>query len=499
MISLKFSAKQLRLLKPAICISRNVSTIPLIINGSEIVTENVHPVYSHIHSSDKICEYSYVSELEKNVSEICAHADRGLDEWSSKSYVEKKSVFEKASQLLKARRKELVEAHMAIGGPAWFSNFNADGAIGQLEEYMAQLSQPDGVIPKSSACDLALSIRQPIGPVLSISPWNAPVLLVARSIAGPLAAGCSVVVKSSDKSPHTSYLVVKCFLDAGVPKSALQLVHSKPEDNPKLVELFISHKAIKKVNFTGSTSTGRAVATCAAKNLKPYILELGGKNYSIVESDADLVKATENILWSAWSHKGQICMSTDKTYVHESIYDKFLEMLKATAAKVVQDPDHSLPLRDAGFAKNVAELVNDAVVKGAKYAFGSETILTDSGENVPITPLIFTDVTSDMLIDSLETFGPVLSVYKYSDTNELIAKLNNDTSALKTAVWSRNIMKALLIAKKIQCSGVHINSSTIHDEPTIPHGGIRESGQGRNNSSWGIEEFSYVKSITIDE
>lgn len=479
--------------------SKSFSTIPLIINGKEIVTDNRYPVYSHKHSNDKICDFSYLNDIEKQIPEICAHADKGLEDWSSKSYAEKRSIFKKASELFTAKRDELVEAHKAIGGPTWFSDFNVDGTASQLEEHISQLSRPDGVIPQSEHCDLALTIRQPIGAVLSITPWNAPVLLTSRSIMGPLAAGCSVVVKSSEKSPHASYLVVKCFLDAGVPSNALQLVHIQPKDNPKAIELFLGNKTIRKVHFTGSTATGRAIATAAARNLKPYLLELGGKNYSIVEKDADLDKATTNILWSAWAHKGQICMSTDKTYVHESVYDEFLEKINTAAVDMADDPDNAIPHRDETFSKKVVILVSDAVAKGAKLVFGSETNLPESGENVPITPLIFTDVTSDMLLDSVETFGPVLSIYKYNDVNTLVQKVNNDQSALKTAVWSTNALKALLIAKKIQCGSIHINSTTIHDESTIPHGGIKESGLGRTNSSWGIDEFSFFKTITINE
>lgn len=477
----------------------NLSTIPLIINGEEIATSNLYPVYSHKHAQDKICDFSYLSDYEKQIPEICDHAEKGLEEWSSMPFTEKRCILKKALELLAAKRDKLVEAHKLIGGPTWFSEFNVEGAIGQLEEYISQLSQPDGVIPKSNYCDLALTFRQPLGTVLSISPWNAPVILGTRSIVGPLAAGCSVIVKSSEKAPHSAYILVRCFLDAGVPKNALQLVHLKPEDNLKAVQLFIRNKAIKKVHFTGSTSTGRAIATTAASNLKQCLLELGGKNYSIVEEDADLDKASKNILWSAWCHMGQICMSTDKTYIHESVYDAFLKKIKATAEPMMKDLDYKLPHRDEGFARNIGKVVSDAVAKGAKIEYGSETKFSDNGENVPVTPLIITNVTSDMLLDSVETFGPVLSVYKYSDVNELISKLNNDQSCLKTAIWSTNTLKALRIAKKIQCGGIHINSSTVHDEPTIAHGGIKESGQGRVNSSWGIDEFSYVKTITIDE
>mmetsp|Transcript_8391 Transcript_8391/g.10447 ORF Transcript_8391/g.10447 Transcript_8391/m.10447 type:complete len:480 (+) Transcript_8391:55-1494(+) len=477
----------------------NLSTIPLIINGEEISTSNLYPVYSHKHSQDKICDFSYLSDYEKQIPEICGHAEKGLEEWSSIPFNEKRNILKKALELLVNKRDELVESHKIIGGPVWFSEFNVEGAVGQLEEYISQLSQPDGVIPKSNHCELALSYRQPIGTVLSISPWNAPVILGMRSIVGPLAAGCSVIVKSSDKSPHTAYLLVKCFLDAGVPKKALQLVHLKPEDNPKAIELFLGNKAVKKVHFTGSTSTGRAIATTAARYLKPCMLELGGKNYSIVEEDADLDKASKNILWSAWCHMGQICMSTDKTYVHESVYDKFLTNIKTAAESMMKDPEYNLAHRDEGYSRKVGKLVSDAISKGAKIEFGSETKFSKSGENVPVTPLIITNVTSDMLIDSVETFGPVLSVYKYNDSCVLVDELNNDQSCLKTAIWSKNTVKALRIAKKIQCGGIHINSSTVHDEPTIAHGGIRESGQGRINSSWGIEEFSYVKTITIDE
>lgn len=477
----------------------DIKIIPMIINGEEITSQNVYLVTSPTEPYRILHNVSYLTDFQNTVPKICKIAQQGLEEWAAKSFVEKSAVLTKSIELIQQQRKQLVNGHLEIGGPNWFSELNVDVLLGQLKEYICQLSQPEGVVPRTVATDFAMVLKQPIGPVLSISPWNAPVILCGRSILAPLAAGCSVITKSHEKSPYINYLLVKILLEAGVPSGALQLVNIRLEDNAEFLDVLLATNVIGKVNFTGSTFVGREIAKTCGSHLVPYLLELGGKITSIVEKDANLAKAAGGIIFSAWAHKGQICMSTDKVYVHEDIYDEFKNELLTTAKKMVNNPDYSIPQRDTAVAEKIKHLVNDALAKGAFCIFGEAEQFKNGTGDSSVSPMIFENIDPSMDIHETESFGPLFALYKYSDKDLLIKHLNSQINGLKASVWSSNIISALNIAKKLQVGGVHINGSTLHDELTIPHGGVKLSGSGRFNSSWGIDEFSVVKTITLNE
>ncbi|CAK9438632.1 uncharacterized protein LODBEIA_P28560 [Lodderomyces beijingensis] len=470
---------------------------PCIINGEEAGTSNF-AVTSHSNPDEIIHHFAQLSVSGENIAAIAANAKQGLKDWTATPVPKRVAIFRKAMDLIKERRQEIFNSHMEIGGPTWFANVNVDGSLGQIEEYASQMSRPEGQIVQSGHNDLAMAVKSAIGPVLSISPWNAPVILGTRSICAPLAAGCSVVFKSSEKSPAVSYLLVKCFLDAGVPPKALQLVHVAPQDNPKFLEQILATGVIRKVNFTGSTGVGKIIAQECSKYLIPYLLELGGKNVSIVLDDAELGAAAGKILFGAWAHKGQICMSTDKVFVDEKIYDQFTAVLKNVAAEMVKNPDQKISQRDCLGRDKVLQLVEDALAKGASLLFGEfnkEEILKT---NV-IPPMIIEGVTAEMDINFTETFGPVFTIHKYSNIDDVVEEVNEHDFGLKAAVWSKNHIRALKLAKRLEIGGVHINSPTVHDEATVPHGGVKSSGCGRFNSQWGMDEFMIIKTITIHE
>lgn len=471
------------------------------LNGVEVTTKSLQPVFSHSSIEHPLHQYSCLENLDTEIPQICQDSYKGFLKWSAKPYNERSDILRKAATLMKNRELELIAACEEIGSTLWFGSFNVATAVSQLEEYANKVSDSNGVVPKSALTDLAISIRNPIGPVYSIAPWNVPVILGSRSIAAPLAAGCSVVLKSSEKSPLVSHLLVKCFLEAGVPSSALQLIHLAPDDNVKATDLILSNPYIRKVNFTGSTAVGRQIATVAAKYLKPALLELGGKNVFIVLKDADIEKTAENALFSAWIHKGQICMCLDKAFIHEDVYEEFVSALKAKAEDMLESSDYSIPQRDLSATSKINSLVEEAIGKGAEIIVGSllEKVGDQNGKLPNVSPLVLTNVSSDMDIDTIETFGPVFTVHKYANEESLVTELNKGSYGLKTSVWTRNVLHGLKLAKSIDSGSVHINSSTVHDEACTPHGGVKESGYGRFNSTWGIDEFSYLKTITLSQ
>ncbi|EER31778.1 hypothetical protein CTRG_04561 [Candida tropicalis MYA-3404] len=472
--------------------------VPYIISGEEIVDEkNVFPVYSHKNPSQVIHQFSYLPIADSTIEMVASNAKKGFKEWASVTVAKKIEIFNKFKSILQEHRDEFVKVHTEIGGPEWFANVNIDGVIGQVQEYIGHFSNSEGELFHSEGNEFALTVRQAIGPVLSISPWNAPVILGGRSILAPLAAGCSVIAKSPEKAPKPLHLLIKYLLEAGVPANTVQLLHLKPEDNPEFLEKILATGTIKKINFTGSTAVGKSISVTAAKYLVPCLLELGGKNISLVCKDADISKAAGKDNWAAWAHKGQICMSTDHVYIHESVYESYKEQLIKCAKEMVNDPDNLISERDPIGRDKVVTLVDDALAKGASIVFG-EYSKEYVEQNNTFTPLILENVTPEMKLYTTESFGPIFAIEKFSDIDATIDKINDTEYGLKTSIWSSNIISAINIAKRIESGGVHINNFTIHDEPHLPHGGVKSSGIGRFNGRWGIDSFSYVKTITAD-
>lgn len=469
-----------------------LSVVPLIVNG---VTKTDGKLYNVLGPKDLKPIHSMSTIDVSQTANICDISKLGYRNWSKMDTSERKTIMLRASDILVENKDVIVDAQVQVGIEQGFADFNVKLAADSIKDYALQIDARPGNLLSSALTDIALAVNQPIGPVLAMAPWNAPVILATRSIAAPLAAGCSVVFKTSEKAPLVGYFVAKAFLEAGIPNEAIQLVNMEPEDTPQLVESFISNPNIKKINYTGSTPIGSLIAQVAGKYLKPVLLELGGKNCSIVEPDANIEKAAATILPSAWSNSGQVCMCTDKIYVHEDIYDAFL----SEAIKVATNIGPESYLRTIAATSNAIALVEDALKNGAKIEFGSLTKLNSSEENVPFTPLILSNVSKSTKLYSTETFAPIVSIHKYTDSTKLVEEVNDSSYGLKASIWSSNTIKAYKIASELESGGVHINSSTIHDEPSVPHGGVKNSGIGRFNNSWGIQEFQSCKAITINE
>ncbi|KAF3987458.1 hypothetical protein FT663_03917 [Candidozyma haemuli var. vulneris] len=463
-------------------------TIPCLVKSRGIRFGKV-PSYSP--TKEVLCNYETIEDLDA-IDGICKDSHSGFLSWSRRPFNERSEILRASSSLVKKNKEQYVDAHMAIGAGRPFAEFITDLASQNILEHALPISRPDGEVLKSQASELALSVRTPVGPVLSIAPWNAPTVLWARAIAAPLAAGCSVVAKASEKNPETSYLLAKDFHEAGVDLGALQVANFAPQDQPQATQRLIENQHIKKLTFTGSTGLGSKLAEIAGRSLKPTLLELGGKNVQIVTPDADLEKAAESSLFSAWVHNGQVCMCLDNCYVHSSVVDEFLKIL---VEKAKSQPSDGTPLRDIDGADKVRGLVSQAIDKGAKVVFGDPK----QSQDAFVSPLILAGVDNSMNIYYEETFGPVFSVMKYDNLDNVIDEVNNLRFGLKTSIWSKNILNAVSVAKRIDSGAIHINGSTVHDEATVPHGGVSQSGFGRFNSHWGLDEFSFTKVITANQ
>jgi acyl-CoA reductase-like NAD-dependent aldehyde dehydrogenase len=312
----------------------------------------------------------------------------------------------------------------------------------------------------------------------------------------PLACGNTVVLKASELSPRTHGLVAEIMIQCGMPRGTLNLIHTDPEMAPRVVEALIAHPAIRRVNFTGSTRVGRIIAETAARHLKPVLLELGGKAPLVVLDDADLDAAVDAAVFGAFFHQGQICMSTERIVVDDKVADHFLAKFVARAKTIrAADPRKEDTLLGAMISEQAVQrvrmMVDDAVSKGASLA------LAGRQEGVLVDPVILDHVAPGMRVYDEECFGPMASLIRVSGDDEAITVANDTEYGLVAAVFSRDVPRALTVARRLETGICHINGATIQDEPQMPFGGVKASGYGRFGGRAGIEAFTELRWITI--
>ncbi len=418
--------------------------------------------------------------------------------WSAMGPSARRKILLAAADLMEAKAgafAALMTAETGATGP--WGGFNAMLGAGVLREAAAMTTQIGGeVIPSDKPGTLALAVRQPAGVCVGIAPWNAPVILGTRAVAMPLACGNTVVLKASELCPATHQLIGATLIEAGVPPGVINVVTNAPEDAAAVVHALIEHPAVKRINFTGSTRVGKIVAEAAARVLKPVLLELGGKAPLVVLDDADIDAAVDAAAFGAFMNQGQICMSTERIIVDEKIADEFVAKLVAKAkALPAGDPRGHVVLGSLisqQAADRVEELIADAVAKGGKLVAGG----TRDGTIMAAT--LVDHVTPSMRIYSEESFGPAKSIIRTSGVEEAIRVANDTEYGLSSAVFGRDITRALAVARRIDAGICHINGPTLNDEPQMPFGGMKGSGYGRFGGKAGIAEFTDLRWITIE-
>jgi acyl-CoA reductase-like NAD-dependent aldehyde dehydrogenase len=426
-------------------------------------------------------------------------AQAAFPAWSALGPNARRAALNKAAEELAKRADDFVKAMAGeIGATEGWARFNVMLATGMIREAAALTTQIGGeVIPSDKPGCLAMSIRQPAGVVLGIAPWNAPVILGVRAIATPLACGNTVVFKGSEICPRTHELIAEAFGAAGLPAGAVSFVTNAPQDAGEIVGALIDHPAVRRINFTGSTRVGRIVAKRAAEHMKPVLLELGGKAPMIILEDADLDEAVKAAAFGAFMNQGQICMSTERIIVVESVADAFVAKFAAKAKTLVaSDPgEGKTPLGavvDKSAAERLQRLVKDAIAKGGLH------VVDGKADGVVISANVVDKVTPDMALYGEESFGPVVGIVRARDAEHAVEIANDTEYGLSSSVFTRDIAKGLDIAKRLQTGIAHINGPTVHDEAQMPFGGTKASGYGRFGGRAGIEEFTELKWITIE-
>ncbi|KVD71267.1 salicylaldehyde dehydrogenase [Burkholderia sp. ABCPW 14] len=418
--------------------------------------------------------------------------------WAALGPTARRALLLKAAAALEAKRDAFVAAMAAeTGASAIWAQFNVQLAANGLIEAAALTTQIGGeLIPSDVPGSLAMGVRQPAGVVLGIAPWNAPVILGVRAIALPLACGNTVVLKGSELCPATHGLIVDALQEAGLPPGVVNFVTNAPADAGAIVDAMIAHPAVRRVNFTGSTRVGRIIAERCAQHLKPAVLELGGKAPFVVLDDADLDAAVAAAAFGAFANSGQICMSTERIIVDARIADAFVAKLADKAASLPLGDPRKGPVVlgsviDMRTVERCNALIDDALAKGAVLLCGGKAAST-------LMPATLVDrVTPAMRIYEDESFGPVKGIVRVAGEEEAIACANDNAFGLSSAVFSRDVARAMRVAARIESGICHVNGPTVHDEAQMPFGGVKESGFGHFGGQAGIAEFTDLRWITV--
>ncbi len=455
--------------------------------------ERINPLTGAVASTAQAMQAS-------DIPAITAKAASAYPTWAAMGPNARRAVLMKAATALESRADAFVEAMMGeIGATKGWALFNLGLAASMVREAAALTTQIAGeVIPSDKPGCVAMALREPVGVMLGIAPWNAPIILGVRAIAVPLACGNAVILKASEQCPRTHALIIEAFAEAGFPDGVVNVVTNAPADAAAVVGALIDAPEVKRINFTGSTAVGRIIATRAAQHLKPCLLELGGKAPLIVLDDADLDEAVKAAAFGAFMNQGQICMSTERIIVVDAVADEFAAKFKAKVSSMaVGDPrEGTTPLGAVVDAKTVAHcqsLIADALSKGAELLTGGETT-----QNVLMPAHVVDGVTQDMKLFRDESFGPVVGVIHARDEAHAIELANDTEYGLSAAVFTRDTARGLRVARQIKSGICHVNGPTVHDEAQMPFGGVGASGYGRFGGKAGIDSFTELRWITME-
>ena len=434
-----------------------------------------------------------------DMAAVAEKAQQGFEAWSKVGPNARRAVLQKAATALESKQDAFVAAMMGeTGATAGWAMFNLMLAASMLREASALTTQISGeVIPSDKPGCMAMALREPVGVILGIAPWNAPIILGTRAVSTALACGNAVILKASEICPLTHSLIIEALAEAGFPEGTVNIVTNSQDDAADVVGALIDAKPVKRINFTGSTAVGRIIARRAADNLKPCLLELGGKAPLLVLEDANLDEAVKAAAFGAYMNQGQICMSTERLVVVDSIADDFVAAFKAKVSTMeTGDPrEGNTPLGaviDMKTVEKVNALIDDALSKGATLVTGGKA------DSVLMPATILDGVTEDMAIYSDESFGPVVAVIRAKDEADAIRIANDSEYGLSAAVFSTDIANALKVAKQVKSGICHVNGPTVHDEAQMPFGGVGDSGYGRFGGKAGIDQFTELRWITVE-
>jgi acyl-CoA reductase-like NAD-dependent aldehyde dehydrogenase len=471
--------------------------LPLLVRDRDVAASNGAIFHRRNPITGEVVTRAAAATLADALSAASAAAS-AFPDWSQTAPSLRRAKLMKAADLLEGRADDFAAAMAEeTGATAAWARFNLELGAATLREAASITTQITGtLIPSDKPGMTAMALRRPVGVVLGIAPWNAPVVLGVRAVAMPLACGNTVVLKTSEICPRTHRLIGEVLRDADLGHGVVNIISNAPADAARVVEALIAHPAVRRVNFTGSTRVGRVIAEVAGRHLKPCLLELGGKAPFVVLDDADLEEAAKAAAFGAFLNQGQICMSTERIVVDEAVADAFVEKLARLAAPLLAgDPREGFPALGSIIGPEAVEridgLIKDAVFKGARILSGGQV----RGSLIDAT--VLDHVTPAMRIYAEESFGPIAAIIRVRGVDEAVRVANDTDYGLSSAVFGQDIRRALDVASRIEAGICHINGPTVHDEAQMPFGGVKASGYGRFGGTAAIGEFTELRWITL--
>jgi succinate-semialdehyde dehydrogenase/glutarate-semialdehyde dehydrogenase len=429
--------------------------------------------------------------------EAVAAAGRAFPSWRKKTAKERAAIMRRWFDLMMSNQDDLARLMTTEQGkPLAESRGEVSYAASFLEWFGEEAKRVYGdTIPGHQADKRIVVIKQPIGVVACITPWNFPLAMITRKAGPAVAAGCTVVLKPATQTPFSALALAQLAEEAGLPKGVFNVVTGAAAE---IGGELTSNPDVRKLSFTGSTETGKLLMAQCAGTIKKVSLELGGNAPFIVFDDADLDAAVEGAIASKYRNTGQTCVCANRLFVQESVYDAFASKLAVAVKKLKPAPGLEEgatqgPLIDDKAVQKVEEHIGDALSKGAQVMTGGKR---HSLGGRFFEPTILTDVTPSMLVAREETFGPVAPLFRFRTEEEVIALANDTPFGLASYFYGRDIGRVWRVAEALESGMVGINTGIISTE-VAPFGGVKESGIGREGSKYGIEEFLEIKYLCL--
>ena len=427
-------------------------------------------------------------------------AQKAFPAWAALSPEERGQYLIKVAEAIEEMGEEIEEILInEVGswiGKAKFESSSTPNFFRTAATLTDKVKGYDLVSPKGKK---SMVIREPLGVVSVITPWNVPLNLSSRTTSGILAVGNTVVLKPSELSPISGgWILAKAFEKAGVPKGVFNVLTCSKTNVREVGEVMVTHPKVKAISFTGSTAVGKQIAGKAGGLLKKVSVELGGKDAMIIMEDADLQRAVSGATFASFFHSGQVCMGLKRIYVQESIAKEFIQRFVTKTKSLGSGNVRAFncpigPLINQQQADKIEAQVQDALQKGATLLIGGKK------DGLYYSPTILTDVTAEMDTFAAESFGPLVSIFTFKEVATAIDAINESEFGLSGAVVTKDIAKGLEIAKQMESGMCHINDGSIYGEALAPFGGVKNSGMGRYGGLASVESFTQTRWITIVE
>ncbi|MFZ6764126.1 MULTISPECIES: NAD-dependent succinate-semialdehyde dehydrogenase [Acetobacterales] len=433
---------------------------------------------------------------ETDLDEALAAAERGFATWRRVSAFDRSKLMRKAADLLRSRADDIARLMtMEQGKPLPEARMEVLAGADTIDWFAEEARRAYGrVIPARAQGVYQLVIKEPVGPVAAFTPWNFPINQVVRKLSAALATGCSIIIKAPEETPASPAELIRCFLDAGLPKGVVGLVYGVPAE---ISSYLIPHPTIRKVTFTGSTPVGKHLAEMAGKHMKRATMELGGHAPAIVFDDADVDLASKTLAGSKFRNAGQVCVSPTRFLVQEKVFDQFVDKFVAHAKAVkvgngLEDGVTMGPLANDRRIPSIDALVADARQKGAEVRTGGNRI---GNKGYFYEPTVVTGLTREMRAMNEEPFGPLALMVPFKDFDEVVEEANRLPYGLAAYAFTRSAKTANAIAAEVESGMMTINHLGLA-LPEVPFGGIKDSGYGSEGGSEAIEAYLITKFVS---